>query len=139
MSNARRREMGLHEHWAIPTINATEVHHTPDDPYSNHDRCSICQMMFKKMAVHPEINGHKLMIGDEFKLKPGHWHPENSVWMTIQTIRVNTHTGEIWMHPFESGGSVITTDMIEAVRWLTSDGTMNEVKGENDSARDQTT
>lgn len=106
--------LGPDEHWAIPTKGNDEVH---QGLYRTHcERCTATAAQLTRKHA-PRFNGQVIQLGDAVKLKDEHRFTGMPEWGTITAIRFNSHNGEVWMHSFAFGESlIITEDTIAEVK-----------------------
>lgn len=97
-------------HKALPHKTSGEVHEGWD-----REKCVLCRKALRKLAVHPTWNGKPLLIGDVLSLTdlPASMLCQGSV--TLSDIRINSYTGEVWMHCFEHSNLVLEMRHIGAV------------------------
>jgi hypothetical protein len=112
----KRDEVPPGKHIAIPTYRNDTLH---DGSYSHH--CPICQATAVKLVTRdhrPEVNGHLIGVGSIVKLKPESRSSEGPAWVTITEVRLNTHTGQIWLAAFALGQNrvLVAADFSE-VKW----------------------
>lgn len=87
-------------HIAIPTKDNETLH---DGSYAH--RCITCIAMADVLVLsnNPRVRNRSVGLGDVVQLKPesrGSGDPDR---VTITAMRLNTHTGEVWMHAFALG------------------------------------
>jgi hypothetical protein len=117
-------EPGAYEHRAIPTRGNDTFH--PGEHRNQCERCCaeaarLTREHAPRARSHYNLSGDDsevlIRVGDAVHLKPEGRFSSTPEWVTITALRLNSYTGEVWMHSFAAGESlVITDDMISEVK-----------------------
>jgi hypothetical protein len=100
----RREDVPAGIHIAIPTRGNGTLH----EGY-NANRCPECARTAANLARtgRPVVGGVPVQIGSEVRVRPGSKFSEDPDVAVVTEIRLNEHTGEIWMHAFALGGNLV--------------------------------
>lgn len=100
----RREDVPPGQHVAIPARDNDELH---EGPYAS--SCFRCAEIAADLSVQhaPVVGGIPVGFGSVVRLKPESRPTGHSGWVTITAIRLNAHTGAVWMHAFALGENVI--------------------------------
>ena len=92
------------KHRAIPTKDSDVIH---DGPYA--DRCEQCAATAGQLArkLAPKVNGTPVGFGSVVRIKRERLPERYPEWVTITEVRLNTYTGEVWLHAFALGSNLI--------------------------------
>lgn len=110
----KREDVPKGMHLAIPTRDNDTLH---EGQYREHcEKCAAEAARLVQVNM-PRHDGRVIHLGDAVRFKPEHLYSTMPEWATITTVRLNSHTGEVWMHAFAAGESlIITADMIMEVK-----------------------
>jgi hypothetical protein len=109
-----RAEVPAGKHLAVPTKYSDTVH---EGPYAEH--CVRCQATVAEIATRqrPVVDGSVVNFGSAIKLKPEHHYVRDPEWVTVTDIRVNSHTGQVWLSAYALGfNRILVADDIAEVR-----------------------
>jgi hypothetical protein len=104
-------EPGYGKHRALPYRDNTAIHDGRDA-----NQCSQCRDTMAKIARDgaPTVNHVRVALGDRIRVSER--LSSDPEWGTVTSMRVNSNTGEVWVHSFDFGDSrVITQDEIAEI------------------------
>jgi len=95
-------------HVAIPTKGSDVLH---DGPYA--ERCEKCAAvaaeLVTKWVASCRRSGKPVGFGSVVRVKRDSIGSRDPEWVTITNVRLNTYTGEVWLHAFALGENLILT------------------------------